>query len=286
MEKVKTVSAVESKLASSLKMGVTELHVANMARMKTYYKDIVGLDVLEENADSITLGYNDRAVIRLVRSSAPAAGYGSAGLYHNAIVYASRGELARRVQNVIDRAPESYSGTSDHIVSEAFYFTDPEGNGLELYYDKDPTTWKWVGDRVQMGSSYIDPHAYIQQYSNQQENVEKHMGHVHLKVGNIEEAKKFYVDVLGFNITAELGSALFVSVGGYHHHLGMNVWESEGAGKRTTTRGLKSFELILPDKQNIDELTQRLEENGVEVADQNGGIRFADPWNNSIIVRN
>lgn len=106
-----------------------------------------------------------------------------------------------------------------------------------------------------------------------------------MKVGTIEEAKKFYVEILGFDITAELGRALFVSVAGYHHHLGMNTWESLGAGKRFPSLGLNSFELILNSKKDISALKERLNGAKLSYNEKEGTLFVNDPWNNRIIVK-
>ncbi len=278
------VNEKKSILAPTLQMGVTELNVHDMRLMDTYYHELVGLEKLQSDVSSSTLGYRERTVLRLIASGENKAPAGSAGLYHNAIVFSSRGELARTVKKVIEKAPHTFSGTADHLVSEAFYFTDPEGNGLELYFDKDPATWQWQDGRIVMDSIYIDPLAYIQKYESLHELADKHMGHVHLKVGDIEKAGRFYIDILGFNETARLGSALFLSVGGYHHHLGMNTWESPGAGARTGSLGLKNFTLELPDEDSIKQLKDRLMQHTIQFQEIKSGIECNDPWNNRIIV--
>lgn len=282
---LKTKTEPTSLLSKSLDMGVTELNVQDIELMEQFYTQYADLEVLEKTATKVVLGHTERPIIGLNQSEEPKSAYGSAGLYHNAIVYASRGQLARTVKKMLEEVPQYYAGTADHLVSEAFYFTDPEGNGLELYFDKDKSTWEWQDGKIKMDSVYIDPIAYINKYATEYESTEKHMGHVHLKVGNIEEAKKFYVDVLGFDITTELGSALFVSVGGYHHHVGMNTWESAGAGKRSPSLGLKSFELVLDSQDDIASLKQRLEQHNISFKEVKGILSLFDPWNNEVLIR-
>ncbi len=274
-----------SLLSNSLEMGVTELNVKSVELMEAFYNEYVGLEILTKSDKKVVLGYKERPIIVLNRSEEPKSSPGSAGLYHNAIVYASRGELARTVKKMLDKAPQYYAGTADHLVSEAFYFTDPEGNGLELYFDKEKSTWEWQDGKIKMDSIYIDPIAYINKYTSEYESLEKHMGHVHLKVGNIEEAKTFYVETVGFDITAELGSALFISVAGYHHHIGLNTWESNGAGKRVPSLGLKSFELILDKIQDLTTLKNRLNKKNIPYNEKEGIIIVNDPWNNQIVVK-
>ncbi len=272
-------------LSRQLDMGATHLYVKDLKTVKDFYTTYVDLEVLDTEDEVVILGHDNREIIALEQSDYTVASAGSAGLYHNAIVFSSRGELARKVQKLIAEKPELYVGTADHLVSEAFYFNDPEGNGLELYFDKDKSVWQWENGKIKMGSEYIDPAAYIQQYASEYESTEKHMGHVHLKVGSIEQAKEFYVTALGFDITADMGSALFVSVGGYHHHLGLNMWESAGAGKRSSSLGLKSFELILDSEKDVTSLKKRLDDHGIDYKEVEGAVRILDPWNNEIIVR-
>jgi catechol 2,3-dioxygenase len=170
-------------------------------------------------------------------------------------------------------------------VSEAFYFYDPEGNGIELYYDRDPKTWKWENGTIQMATLYIDPLEYIQRYIVLEEKDTKTaMGHIHLKVGDITVAKQFYVDVLGFEVTAELPSALFVSVDQYHHHIGMNTWESFGAEKRNESLGLASFEFILSEKQDVEKLKDRLQKHAIPFDQEGDTCTFRDPWNTQIRI--
>jgi catechol 2,3-dioxygenase len=282
---LKDKSKSNSLLSQSLDMGVTELNVHSIELMETFYKEYVGLEILEKLDNKVVLGHKERPIIVLNPSEEPKSASGRAGLYHNAIVYASQGELARTVKKMLELVPQYFAGTADHLVSEAFYFTDPEGNGLELYFDKDKSTWEWQDGKIKMDSIYIDPIAYINKHVSTFESLEKHMGHVHLKVGNIEEAKQFYVHVLGFDITAELGSALFVSVAGYHHHMGLNIWESNGAGKRSPSLGLKSFELILNVKQDIFALKERLDTQNIHYNEKEGMLYINDPWNNVLIVK-
>lgn len=273
-----------SRLTAHLEMGPLTLNVGDLELQIAFYRDVVGLQELETARNEVLLGWEDRPVLRLVASDLPAFPRESAGLYHSAIVFTSRAELAQAVQRVLQQRPDLYSGTADHIVSEAFYFSDPEGNGLELYYDKDPNGWVWNNGRVQMGSEYIDPQQYLAIYLDEGGDATRKMGHVHLQVGNIAQAKSFYVDVLGMSVTAEMPTALFVSDGKYHHHLGMNTWESNGAGKRDETLGLRSFEMWVEKEEDLGGLRERLEQSKVEFVEEDGVITVQDPWGNVVRV--
>lgn len=268
----------------SVTIGVTELNVHTLSRMRAFYETLVGLHVLKEQSDEVTLGHGKTPILRLISATVPPPHFGSAGLYHNAILFASRGDLARTVQTIIKNAPESVVGTADHLVSDAFYFEDPEGNGLELYYDKDPTTWQWENDHVKMASLFIDPHGYIDQYANLHDTTQRHMGHVHLKVGSIDEARRFYSDILGFDVTAELPGALFVSRNRYHHHLGLNTWESAGADKRVPSLGLRSFQILLSETADLSAITSRVQTADLPFQETAAGISLLDPWNNQLHI--
>lgn len=272
-------------LSENLEIGNTILNVGSISTLQDFYQDSVGLEVLSKESNEVILGHGDKRIISLSKTkdltpSSPT----SAGLYHNAVVYQSRGQLAHTLRKLFTDRPDSFIGSADHYVSEAFYFRDPEGNELELYYDKDRSLWEWDQGRVRMGVEYIDPMSYIYDNSQEEGSSHKQMGHVHLKVGDIEQAKKFYVDTLGFDITAELPQALFVSVGGYHHHIGMNSWHSIGTGPRTPSLGLQSIELKLPSKKDVDNLLTRLDNNNITLTQKGDTISFADPWNNIIHV--
>ncbi len=279
----KAQQQVISQLGSPLSLGAVTLQVRNLAALSDFYVSQVGLEVLSQSEEEVILGSQGRPVLVLV--SAPHlrfASPGSAGLYHTAILFSSQARLASVLQTFFQTRPELFQGSSDHIVSEAFYFVDPEGNGLELYFDRPAETWQWQDGRVQMGSSYIDPNQYIAQHAVASGNPDQTMGHIHLRVGDIQMAKNFYVDILGFEITSEHPTALFVSDGMYHHHIGMNVWESAGAGIREETLGLRRFEMFVPSDQKIQELSRRLRAADVSFSEGQGSLSVSDPWGNEI----
>jgi catechol 2,3-dioxygenase len=199
-------------------------------------------------------------------------------------LYESRYALAEALKRVISAAPFLYSGSADHLVSNAFYFTDPEGNGVELYFDTNPGTWEWKDGRIVMGSKHLDINEFIKTNNVKKGSQIIKPGHVHLKVGDIEDARKFYVDILGLHLTALMPSALFISDGMYHHHIGMNVWESAGAGKRGTTLGLRSFEIKITEQKELAELKARLKKANVGYKDHPSGISIQDPWDTTLIV--
>jgi catechol 2,3-dioxygenase len=269
----------------TLSMGAITLNVHDLKNMQQFYHAIIGLDVLQEDVGRVTLGFDNKSIVILKQSDATTEEPGSAGLYHLAILFLTQGDLARAVQRVRSGTPELFSGSADHLVSEAFYLIDPEGNGVELYYDRNTMEWEWENGFVKMDSHYISPEDYVQKHaSSKSKESEVRLGHVHLRVGNIEEAEKFYVTIVGFAITSRMPSALFVSMDGYHHHIGMNTWESLGAGKRSDALGLSGFEILLHKPADFLMLKKRLHEATIAFEERDQVLEFSDPWNNRIVV--
>ncbi|GAB2525032.1 VOC family protein [Paramicrobacterium agarici] len=282
------------KLAADTAMGPVTLLVADLDRMTAYYRDAVSLHVMSQSDNSTTLGRGGTPVVILEHApELKHAASGSAGLFHTAILFESQSALAAALYSVARAQPETFTGSADHLVSQAFYFTDPEGNGVELYWDRDRTEWSWVHGQVEMATLYLDPNQYLREHLTDQgattpDAVELGgavVGHVHLSVGDTETARAFYVDTLGFDATASLGNqALFVSAGGYHHHMAMNVWNSRGAGPRMPALGLGRIDIELPARDGVGELDERLRHHKVQTRDDGRSLSFDDPWNNLITV--
>ena len=269
-------------------MGAVTLLVADLDRMIAYYRDGVTLSVLSHEGGVAVLGRGTTPIVIL--RSAPELKHASpheAGLFHTAILFDTQEALAAAVYSVARLAPGTFTGSADHLVSKAFYFTDPEGNGVELYWDRDRTQWSWVHGQVEMGTLYLDPNAFLEENLTERADTGRlgtaTVGHVHLAVGDVASARAFYVDRLGFEATASLGSqALFVSAGGYHHHMAMNTWNSRGAGPRTLALGLGQVEIRVPGADDLGELTERMRHYGVEARDDGRSVSFDDPWSNTV----
>jgi catechol 2,3-dioxygenase len=276
-------------LPADLMMGTVMLKVGDMKLMLDYYERALGLVPISESLGGVYLGRQGRPVIHL----SPAAGLqipgrGEAGLFHTAILFERRADLAATVATAAQYDPRLFAGSADHLVSEAFYFTDPEGNGVELYFDKPRETWQWNADEVVMDSLPLAPQAFLNQNLTEasvegQREAEAGVGHVHLQVGDVETAQKFYVDTLGFARTAGWhGQALFVSAGRYHHHMAMNVWNSRGAGPRKDTLGLGEVLIRVGSEDDVLAAADRLKVAGVATRHTGSELRFEDPWRNQI----
>ena len=278
-------------LAAETSMGAVTLKVANLDLMTTYYRDAVGLTTLREHGSRTTLGRGATPLVIL--EHAPElrhAGPRDAGLFHTAILFETQADLAASVYSVARATPGSFTGSSDHLVSQAFYFNDPEGNGVELYWDRDRHDWNWVHGQIEMNTLFLDPNAFLQEHLTESglagpDDTPAVVVHVHLSVGDIETAREFYVHRLGFEQTFDLpGSALFVSAGGYHHHMAMNVWNSKGAGRRQATLGLGRVEIVVPDADDLGSLEERMRHAGLRGRDDGHTLEFDDPWANLIRV--
>jgi catechol 2,3-dioxygenase len=273
-----------AKLADSLTMGPVTLRVADLDLMSNYYMEAVGLKLIGESVNSKVFGGDHGTA--LILEHAPElrhAGPSEAGLFHTAFLFSTRAELASAVASVATKYPGSFTGSADHLVSEAFYFDDPEGNGVELYFDKERSLWSWQHGQVQMDTLRLDPNQYLADNLDPNANLSAPViGHVHLSVGNIAQAKEFYVDQLGFDVTMDwAGTALFVSVGGYHHHMAMNIWRSRGAGRRQPTLGLRDVSLVLPNDQVFGAAIERLSSSNLKPLEENL-VLVEDPWGNQV----
>jgi catechol 2,3-dioxygenase len=277
-------------LAADTGMGAVTLRVADLDAMIRYYRDGVRLSLLSHDGGVAVLGRGSTPIV--VLEHAPAmqhAGPREAGLFHTAILFDTRADLAAALYSVATQYPAGFTGSADHLVSNAFYFTDPEGNGVELYWDRDRTEWSWTHGMVDMDTKYVDPNAFLQSHLTQ-DSLDTaaarpgKVGHVHLSVGDVDAARSFYVDTLGFETTAGFGDALFVSAGGYHHHMAMNTWNSRGAGRRQLALGLGLVRIEVPAADDLGALTERMRHGGVELADDGRTVAFDDPWANRIEV--
>jgi len=279
------------RLAADTRMGAVTLRVADLDGMIRYYTEAVPLRLLAQEGGTAVLGRDATPVVLLehdpqLRHAAPH----EAGLFHTAILFESEAALAAAVYSVAQHAPGTFTGSSDHLVSKAFYFTDPEGNGVELYWDRDRSEWSWVDGRVGMDTLRLDPNRYLQEHLAEAAIADPvigrtTVGHVHLSVGDVDTARAFYVDRLGFDVTAEYGGALFVSIGGYHHRMAMNTWQSRGAGRRARTLGLGEVDILVPTADDLGAVAERMRDTGSEVADDGRTISFEDPWANLLTVR-
>lgn len=271
-----------------IRVGMVTLRVRNLDLVADFYRDAIGLTVMQRTPTGARLGAGGVPLLDLSRrANAPAEARNAAGLYHTAFLMPTRKDLARwLVHAASNKVP--LSGFADHLVSESVYLDDPEGNGIEVYADRAPENWKWDGTTVAMATDPLDidglltlTNSRIPDYAGAPEGLR--IGHMHLRVGDLEQADRFYGGVIGFDPTRKRTGAAFLSSGRYHHHLGINVWQSAGAGRRDdAATGLAWFSLEVAKPEMLEAQEQRLRQAGAPAAAISNGIETADPWGTKV----
>ena len=285
-----TSAPARAEIAAATTVGAVHLTVADLDLSLAYYREEIGLDVLEEGAGRARLGAGGRELLVLVEEpgARPADGY--TGLYHFALLLPERTDLARWLAHAA-RNRVRLVGMSDHFVSEALYLRDPDGHGIEIYWDRPREVWEGrVFER--MTTLPLDVPSILGELTDPDGEpfaglpTGTVMGHVHLKVASIDETAAFYGDVLGFELMARLGQqAAFFAAGGYHHHLGANTWESAGA--TAAPRGMAALRhaaIVLPDGGERDRLLARLAHAGHAPEESEAGPLVHDPSGNALVL--
>ena len=235
--------------SAPVSVGRVGLRAKDVDALAAFYRDVVGLRELSRDAATITLGAGGRPLLVLESDKAlNADDPRSAGLFHTAFLLPARADLGRWINHAVEnRIP--IDGASDHLVSEALYLTDPEGNGVEIYADRDPGEWPSENGQLKMATLPMDiagirgsaqPDSRWQGFPDN-----SIVGHVHLRVGDPVTAEDWWNNEMGFDTIVKYGrDAVFLSTGGYHHHIGANAWQSRGAGRRDPGRtGLSWVEM-------------------------------------------
>lgn len=275
-----------NRLPVNLSMGAVTLKVADVEKMLRFYTQGIGLKVLSSSPNGYALGELAPVLFLEHAPELRQAGEHEAGLFHTAFLFNSEPALAFAVASVAGNYPGAFTGSADHLVSKAFYFDDPEGNGVELYWDRPKDQWQWQNGEVKMATLALDPNQFLSQHLNLGVAEVASIGHVHLSVGSIEQAKDFYVNTLGFDITTNYANtALFVAAGGYHHHMAMNIWRSRGAGRRQPTLGLGEVRIELGSHQALSQLEESLGDSRSDYENDGDSIRILDPWGNQVLIR-
>jgi catechol 2,3-dioxygenase len=277
-------------IAADTTVGPVHLTVADLERSLAYYEQSIGLRVLERGESRAVLGVGGRELLVLVEEhgARPAAGF--TGLYHFALLLPRRRQLAAWLAHAArDRVP--LVGLSDHFVSEALYLSDPDGHGIEIYWDRPREQWEGqVADR--MTTLPLDVDDLVRELDDPAREPFEGlpdgtvMGHVHLKVADVPEALAFYRDGLGLALMAQLGRrAAFLAAGGYHHHIAVNSWESAGAAAAPAgTAKLRRATVVLPDAAERDHTLARLSAAGYPVGDDGTDAVVVDPSGNTLAL--
>jgi catechol 2,3-dioxygenase len=288
------MSATTPSIAAGTTVGTVALTASDLDRSRAFYESVLGLTAHEVDDGELVLGVADEpALVRLHGDrAAPALHPRATGLFHLALVTPSRRELAYALARLA-RSRWPLSGASDHLVSEALYLNDPEGNGIEIYRDRDRSEWRTDEDgQLAMATLRLDLDSLAGELREAPPVADRmpagtRMGHVHLQVSDIAAAEDFYHGVLGFDVTVRgYPGALFVSAGGYHHHIGLNTWNSAGAAPPAPGAvGLRSFEVRLPEREELDRVLARMSAAGLAVDTFDGATVVHDPSGNAVLLR-
>ncbi len=267
-------------------VGQVNIKVQNFERSLTFYKEIIGFKVLEQTEYSANLTADGQTVLLTIeqpKNVMPKQGR-TTGLYHFALLLPERSDLASVVKHFVDKGIQI--GSSDHLVSEALYLSDPDGNGIEIYVDRPSSEWIWNREEVDMA---VDPLDFRNLLTELKEGwnglpVGTVMGHIHLHVSELAKTEEFYTKGLGFEVVNRYGSqALFISTGKYHHHIGLNTWNGVGAPiPPANSVGLESYTLVLPNEEERQNVLANLKNIGAEVSGENDSFITTDPSGNRI----
>ena len=281
---------VRTKLHNGTSLGYVNLTVSDLNRSMEFYQRVIGFQVDEISEEQASLGVAGRRM--LVLSELPGAvkvPYRS-GLYHFAILTPSRRALGGSLRNLIDTGTEIQGG-ADHLVSEALYLADPDGNGIEIYRDRPKNEWQYENGKLLMSTDPLDYQGILASTNGTNSTwlgLEKgtRLGHIHLHVAHLDQAADFYEQVLGFDFVMEyMDSAAFLSTGGYHHHVGINTWNGVGAAANPPDAvGLRYFTINLANQSELQLIVARLQAAGYAYEQKETGLFLRDPSGNGIMV--
>jgi catechol 2,3-dioxygenase len=281
------------RLPDATTLGPVRLQIADLDRSLAFYEGVLGLRVLERDGARAALAAHgdERVLVELNErpGARPAGHVGRLGLYHFAILLPDRPSLGRLVRHMAEAGVRA--GAGDHLVSEAFYVNDPDGLGIEVYADRPRSTWRRRGRELMIATDPVDVQDLLQAAGDAPWTgmpAGTVIGHVHLHVGDLEQAAAFYSDAIGFDrITWSYPGALFLGAGGYHHHLGTNTWA--GTDARPSDDGdarLLEWTIELPDAASVQEAARSLADAGYPAdAAPDGGIATRDPWGTGLRLR-
>ena len=271
----------------STHIGAVHLTISDVGRSVRFYEAHLGfiLHRLEDGVAALGAGGPDLLVLRAGRTAPRVRG--TTGLYHFAVLVPSRADLARSLRRLIE-TDTVLQGAADHGVSEALYLNDPDGNGIEIYRDRPRADWPMANGKLRMGADPVDFDNLLDEHDGSGAGLAAAttIGHVHLHVSDLAAAERFYVGVLGFEMMQRYGpSALFVSAGGYHHHIGLNTWAGVGAPPPPAGAiGLRHFVVTLPDPAALADVVGRVHAANIPVDSADGGALIKDPAGNAILL--
>ncbi|MDR9744167.1 VOC family protein [Paenibacillus taichungensis] len=268
-------------------LGEVSLRISNLDRSIQFYTEVVGLKLLERSDKVATLTADGKqSLLRLeqLTDAVTMPVRSTSGLYHFAILLPDRKSLGLALRNLAESGIEI--GQGDHLVSEAFYISDPDQNGIEIYADRARDTWKRDSENNYiMSSDPVDVDSLFALAANESWQglpAGTVIGHVHFHVRSLEESRRFYTGVLGFDIVGNFAnmSALFVSAGGYHHHIGLNIWAGTGAPVNpANATGIDYFTIIYDGKEQLEQALEQLRQSNTSIEQQGKDWFTVDPQN-------
>jgi catechol 2,3-dioxygenase len=279
------------RLPDATHLGCVRLQIADLDRSVAWYDAVLGLSVLTRREHFASLGppgsstplveLSEKRGVRAVPKR------GLLGLYHFALLLPDRAALGRFIAHLGELGMRA--GMSDHFVSEAVYIDDPDGLGIEVYADRPRSAWTHLDRQLTMSTDPLDARAVVAAAHGVRWNgmpSDGVLGHVHLFVGDIQRAAAFYHDVIGFDkVVWNYPGALFLSAGGYHHHLGTNIWAAQAPPASDDDAKLIEWEIVVPARADVDEVRSSIESSGVPLVNEQSGIVVRDPWGTAVRVR-
>ena len=285
------IKETEFQIDAKLKIGLTTLKVKNLLGMVDYYTQAIGLSLLGKDSASAVLGIeaDNLPILKLIHKPHGTAYPNATGLFHLAILLPTRADLGHWLKHFAQT--RQLDGAGDHLVSEALYLYDPEGNGIEIYRDRPRSEWPTgPNSKIKMDTLAVDIPAVLAEAPD--EPVETMpsgtiAGHVHLQVDDVSKAQSFYHTVLGFETTEYFSNqAGFFGAGGYHHHIGANVWRSRGAAPPPADAlGLDRYELIFSSQAELDHVVERLSAAGIDYAENDAAVEVRDPAGTLVVLK-
>jgi len=270
-----------------LRIGRVRLRVHDLDAVSGFYQRVIGLSVIDHRTDRVTLGAGTVPLLELLADpSAPLRNPRDAGLFHTAFLLPTRADLAGWLAHAVELGVK-LQGASDHIVSEAIYLADPEGNGIEVYADRPVSHWRDAGGQIRMATEPLDIPDLMSAGEGDWTGYPAggFIGHVHLQVGDTGAADTFYHDILGLEIASRYPGASFYGSGGYHHHLAGNIWNSRRAGPRLEgAAGLDAVEIVARDPALRDAIVKRAEAAGIPATTNGDTPVLRDPWGTIIAL--
>jgi len=285
-----TIAPPAYRLPGTLRLGPVRLQIADLKRSIAYYERVIGLRTAERTSSSALLAPRDEDTplveLRERAGASPVPRRGRLGLFHFAILLPDRAALGRFLSHLASIGV--YAGASDHLVSEAVYLSDPDGLGIEVYADRPRSEWRTNGSSIAMTTLPLDVESVVRAGDGAPWTgtpMGTRIGHVHLHVGDIDEAKAFYHAGLGLDkVDVNYPGALFLSAGGYHHHLGTNTWAAGAAPATEADARLLEWTILLPSPRDVDDAAQSLERAGYRVERHGPEVVTADPWDTALRI--